>query len=156
MVVIGARGVLAASSGRLREGLFEVSCRCQSRGGGRLGSVREVPGRLGLRLLAANPRSTRMAANMFSAGPAGAAANPIGALLSLVGAGQQQQGTLDIASCTLDELCRTLTAPRQAALLQMALSRIADRTSRSAIYLSSSVSSSKSNLLYILCGLCVH
>ena len=64
-------------------------------------------------------------------GPAAGGNNPLGALLSLVGANQQQQGTVDIATTTLDDLCRTLTAPRQVALLTMALSRIADRTSRS-------------------------
>ena len=56
-----------------------------------------------------------MAANnmMFANAPAGGN-NPLGALLTLVGANQQPQGTVDIATCTLDELCRTLNAPRQA------------------------------------------
>ena len=75
-----------------------------------------------------------MAANnmMFAnAPPAGGNSNPLGALLTLVGANQQPQGTVDIATCTLDELCRTLNAPRQVALVTMQLSRIADRTSRS-------------------------
>ena len=69
--------------------------------------------------------------NMMFANAPGGANNPLGALLSLVGGNQQPQGPVDIATCTLDDLCRTLNAPRQVALVTMQLSRIADRTSRS-------------------------